>query len=237
MQTAIVIMSKIPQPGFTKTRLKSKLADQECADFHRACLLDICRAVRMSGLPGFIYFTVPFTPKGRKHNAVNHNNYWDMPAEDHTYFIWRPQQGDDLGQRLFHAVQETLHQYEAVVLVGSDMPELSPALLLEAQARLADQDVVIGPASDGGYYLLGIKRSDPHLFQDIPWGTERVLENTLERIRERNYSMAGLELKSDIDTWDDVVSFYQQGQGKKSLAYPEWSAYTLAEKLVDKYGI
>jgi rSAM/selenodomain-associated transferase 1 len=236
MRTAVVIMSRIPQPGFTKTRLQTMLSEQECADFHRACLFDICRAVRESALPGYIYFAPPSPNIRGEDQCLRHSPYWDLPAEEVAYFTMCPQQGSDLGERLYNAAQETLQRYDSVILLGCDIPELSPALLLEAQVRLIDCDIVIGPSVDGGYYLIGIKRAAPDLFQDIPWGTAGVLEKTLEKIQAEKCTVDPLELKADVDTWDDLVAFFSRGQEDDHIAYQHLFAYVLAEKLVNKYG-
>ena len=128
MRTAVVVMSKVPQPGFTKTRLNAVLTGQESADFHRACLKDICGAIRRSSLPGYIYFTgpeeaasdeaviyeaspdgaVPHETGSSESSSLIAADRWELSAEDRAYFEMRPQQGEDLGERLYHAAQEIL---------------------------------------------------------------------------------------------------------------------------------
>lgn len=236
MRTAVVVMSKVPQPGFTKTRLNSILSEQESADFHRACLEDTCRAVRKSGLPGYIYYAEPHEHPWPAQESLAEGDIWGLPEKERTYFKMHPQQGEDLGDRLFHAAREILTRYEAVLFLGSDMPEITPDIILEAQAKMLSGEIVVGPAHDGGYYLLGIKQASPCMFQNIPWGTAQVLEKTLIRIREKNLAYSLLPPQADIDTWDNLINFYSAGKADENNFYQRLAAYQIAARLVAKYS-
>jgi len=234
MRTAVVVMSKIPQPGFTKTRLMSVLSEQESADFHRACLADTCLAIRKSGLPGYIYYAEPYPHLEQKYAAED--DAWQLSEEDRSYFEMQLQRGNELGERLFHAAQEKLTQYEAVVFLGSDMPLITSDIILEAQAKMYDHEIVLGPAQDGGYYLLGLKQAYPDIFQDIPWGTPQVLEKTLEIIRAKQFAFYLLKPQSDIDTWDDLKNFYYAGKSEENNYYRQLAGYQIGARLVEKYS-
>ena len=232
MRTVVVVMSKIPQPGFTKTRLMSVLSERECSDFHRACLADTCRAIRKSRLPGYIYYAA----ESRNVLPADVDEIWGLPTEERAYFEFRPQQGKDLGERLCNAAREILICYEAVLFLGSDMPQITSDAILEAEVMLSGSDTVLGPAHDGGYYLLGIKQVVPNLFEDIPWGTSQVLEKTLEKIIENKFACSLLRPQADIDTWDDLKEFFSAGIADENSVYRRLTAYRLAAELIQKHG-
>lgn len=236
MRTTVIVMSKIPLPGFTNTRLNSVLTEQESADFHRACLQDVCRAIRMSSLPGFIYYTAPNETPSPLPPSFSADDLWGLSAGDRAYFKMHPQQGEDLGERLYHAAQEVLTNYEAVLLLGSDMPAITPELIWEAQANLLNSEITIGPAQDGGYYLLGIREASPTIFQNIPWGTAEVFAITLQRIKAQLTKYSLLPAQADIDTWDDLINFYNVGQATENNFIRQLVAYKMAATLVAKYG-
>jgi glycosyltransferase A (GT-A) superfamily protein (DUF2064 family) len=269
MKTALVIMSKIPAAGKTKTRLMKILSPAECAEFHQACLRDLLNAALATGLVGYVYWAgseiaeitpeietefVPniiseigpenkLQPKLESKNeskieakneskleyrigagseskleskleykpvAESESNLECKPESEHKSeldpelesklesqcdyraflksdlcrsFKWRIQEGNGLGQRMSKIVQEILIKYEAVLLIGADIPEIDSSLLLEAAAKLQHAvEVVLGPAEDGGYYLIGMKKHRPLLFQNITWSTGSVFQKTLERV-------------------------------------------------------
>lgn len=115
-----------------------------------------------------------------------------------------PQQGDDLGQRMYRALVAALQQHESVLLVGSDCPGIDSVYIEAAFAALKESDVVLGPATDGGYVLIGAKRINAGIFEDINWGTEQVFEQTVESLRKTGLSWACLPTLSDIDRPEDL---------------------------------
>lgn len=123
------------------------------------------------------------------------------------------QQGDNLGDRMQHALQSALQYAPKALLVGSDCPGLSPAYLRQASAVLDNHGVVLGPAEDGGYVLVGINRSlqDPAvLFAGIPWGTAQVLEKTLAGLKYADISYGLLPVLWDVDVFADYCRFQAQ---------------------------
>jgi rSAM/selenodomain-associated transferase 1 len=133
---------------------------------------------------------------------------------DHQLFAWLAaqmpvscfrQQGRDLGDRMLGAARQVLRTNAGVIFIGSDCPFLDPAYLYQATLALRDNDAVIGPATDGGYVLLGIRDPQPALFTNMPWGTDAILELTEQRLQRLNWSWARLPPLADIDRPDDLL--------------------------------
>jgi rSAM/selenodomain-associated transferase 1 len=116
------------------------------------------------------------------------------------------QQGSDLGERMAHAFGHTLNHHSPVIMIGSDCPALDVPLIHEALLMLHRCDVVIGPATDGGYYLIGMSRFYPELFRDIPWSTTCVLNETLIKCRESALRIGTLKVLTDIDERGDLAA-------------------------------
>ena len=112
----------------------------------------------------------------------------------------------DLGRRLTAAFQEAFREGTHVVVVGTDAPGVRRSVVEDAFQRLEQGDLVLGPATDGGYYLLGLSRPAPELFQDIPWSTDGVLEATRSKGRALGLREETLGILPDIDTLEDLRS-------------------------------
>jgi rSAM/selenodomain-associated transferase 1 len=190
---AIGIMCKAPQPGRTKTRLAASFGATAATDLSACFLRDVAAAIE----------AVP-ERLGRRGYGV----FAPAGAE----LILRPlfppafglllQVGDDFGQVLFGAVHSLLAAgHDCVLLVNGDSPTLPSGLLVEAieLLRRPGDRAVLGPATDGGYYLIGLKRVHPHLFADIEWGTGSVAQRTRERANEIGLPMAELTEWYDVD--------------------------------------
>jgi len=120
----------------------------------------------------------------------------------------RHQRGADLGGRLASAFTELLSDpSDRAVVIGADCPDLDPAVIRQAFAALDGHDLVLGPARDGGYYLIGLRRPSPSLFEAVSWGTDRVLSETLERAASAGLGVETLQVLDDIDTPEDLVRF------------------------------
>lgn len=196
------MFAKAPEPGQVKTRLTPVLHAHEAADLHRALLLDTLDVVEGTRAETIIAFA-PATGRRALERLLG--------ARRRLI----PQGPGDLGQRLANITGQLLSGARRPVLaVGSDCPALTAGTLREAAAALEGADVVLGPALDGGYYLVGLQRPRPEIFTDIPWGSDRVLESTVRRIGDAGLSHALLEPARDLDTPEDLFEWYAGALGE-----------------------
>lgn len=228
MRTAVILMSRIPRPGTTKTRLSGLLTPEQCAEFHRACLVDELRVI--NGLPWLkcLYYTGELKADDEGSEQSLQNECGLPPGILQGWTVGK-QQGKDLGERMLNAAHQTLERAEAVIMIGSDLPWLTGERLLEAAAGLEKHDVVLGPAEDGGYYLIGLKKAEPRLFADIRWGTDQVLSATRQAIAELSLTSMLLAPERDLDEAADLIEFWKQAQHN-----PEWqrlSSYQYLQKI------
>jgi rSAM/selenodomain-associated transferase 1 len=188
----IAVMAKASAPGRTKTRLVPPLSFEEAAAFNTAFLRDIADNLISAGRSASIAGYMAFGPPGS--DAFFHRH---LPGEIGLIEVWFP----DFGECLFVAIQELMRRgHRAAVVLNSDSPTLPTALLLQTAELLAQPGdrAVLGPAADGGYYLLGLKAAHRRMFEDIEWSTDCVARQTKERARE-----IGLDLHV-LPTWYDV---------------------------------
>ena len=190
--TRIVIFAKAPVPGKVKTRLVPALGEEGAALLAQRMLADTVDRALAAALANVELCAAPrpADPQWAGH----------LPAG-----VGLTDQGEgDLGQRLAAAAKRVLDGGERVLLIGTDCPELDSARLNDAAAALDRHDAVIIPATDGGYVLLGLARTDPSLFGDIAWSTGTVAETTIARIRTLGWSLCVGEPLSDIDEPADL---------------------------------
>lgn len=190
----LVLMARLPIPGQVKTRLAESIgAGQACA-IYRACVEHAVEQIRQVPSPAQAVVAVA-DPGG-----LDQARRWLGP--DLT--LWQ-QQGDDLSARLQSVFDRAARERCAgAIVLASDTPELSTELLCEAAAALETHQAVIGPATDGGYYLLGLRRCPPAFFSHMPWSTERVLSETEYRLRTLGWSCRSLAPLADLDTAQDL---------------------------------
>ena len=185
-------MAKASEPGRTKTRLVPPLTYEEAAAFNTAFLQDVAANLGAAGREAAIATYMAFGPPGSE-PFFEHN----LPAGIGLVETWFPNFGDCL----FKAANELLAAgHASACVLNADSPTLPTALLVEAAARLAEPGdrIVLGPSTDGGYYLLGVKHPHRRLFENVDWSTERVARQTLERAAE-----LGLEVHT-LPDWYDV---------------------------------
>ena len=190
----IVVFAKAPEPGKVKTRLIPALGEAGAAALHRRLVMHSLRAAQEADLGPV--------------------ELWCAPDTRHAFFAecergfgvsLHSQCEGDLGARMRRALEEVLGRAERAILVGSDIPALSAQYLRDAERALSGaRDVVIGPAEDGGYVLIGLKRSDPELFRDIPWGEPEVLAETRGRIAALRWRCFELPALWDVDRPEDL---------------------------------
>jgi rSAM/selenodomain-associated transferase 1 len=185
------VFAKWPQPGEVKTRLAATTSPQWAASLAQACLLDTLD--RLARVPKRRF--VIFTP------ATAQSSFASVVA---GRFELRPQSSGDLGQRMKTFFADCLQDgTDRAVLVGTDSPNLPTDYVVTALADLERVDVVLGPATDGGYYLIGCARRLPPIFDGIAWSTSRVLDETVTLLREAGMSLALLPPWYDVDTLSD----------------------------------
>ena len=128
------------------------------------------------------------------------------------------QRGADLGDKMHNAIRDGLQHYDSVILVGSDCPGIDAAYLRQALEALQVAPVVLGPATDGGYVLIGARKVRAEIFQDIPWGSDQVYASTLAALQQAECTWAALPALTDIDRPDDLPVWENMNQGASTRA-------------------
>jgi rSAM/selenodomain-associated transferase 1 len=140
--------------------------------------------------------------------AIYFSDKVDETIEPGFSFEPHVQKGADLGERMSNAFMESFNNgYDKVILTGSDCYELSPEIISEAFEKLQKFDCVIGPANDGGYYLIGLSKEIPELFSGIIWGSSEVFNQTIHILNNTNFKYHLLPSLSDVDTIEDVLKY------------------------------
>ena len=181
---ALIIFIKNPEPGKVKTRLAKTVGPEKALQIYLA-LSEYTRKVALSMPVARLLFYSKF---------VDTNDAWPDQAFDK-----RLQVGEDLGERMDQSFREALTDHDRVLIIGSDCPGLTKEILEEAYSALDERPYVLGPAEDGGYYLLGMRKPSSYLFENMAWSTESVLSETLERIKATGETYHLLESLSDVD--------------------------------------
>lgn len=184
----LLIFTRNPELGKVKTRLAKTVGDQTALEIY-SFLLQKTREVSLKvSSDKAIYYSV----------KIRENDIWD--ANSYQKHL---QMGDDLGVRMQHAFQQSFKDgYQKVVIIGSDLYDLTPEIIENAFTQLDSNELVLGPAKDGGYYLLGMKTLHPAIFQNKEWGTASVLRETLEDLKDKKVSL--LEELNDVDVYEDI---------------------------------
>lgn len=191
----VLVFAKAPRPGRVKTRLAGELGHERAAAIYRRMGRHIVDELRDGPFRIFVYHAPA--------DAEAEMRRW-LGSEGLEF---RPQGEGDLGRRMARAFDEAFREAERVCIVGTDIPGLTRQRVSRALALLDAPpgcDAVFGPARDGGYYLLALRRPLPQLFQEIPWSTSHVMEESLTRAREAGLSVLTLDVLSDVDRPEDV---------------------------------
>src|SRR5574341_184543 len=190
----LLIFLKYPEPGKVKTRLAQYIGKEKAAHIYSVMAETIIYRVSKSREYKTIAF---FDPPGRKSDIEN----W-LSNNDCKFL---PQEGNYLGERMANAFSKAFALgADKVVIIGTDCIDISNDLISEAFSTLDITDVILGPAEDGGYYLLGLKKLIPEIFNNIDWSTNRVLNQTLKTLREKGLRFQLLQTLKDIDTANDL---------------------------------
>ena len=184
----LLVFAKYPEPGRVKTRLARTIGPERAALLYKEMVETVVRKT---------------TPTNGEYRRVL---CFDPPEREKDFRKWisqielRPQSSGGLGQRMSIAIQESLaNGNDRVGLIGTDCVEIDRSLLCNAFDRLNKADLVLGPAKDGGYYLIGMKKTYPFLFDGISWSTEKVLDETLEKAKGGHLKVELLKILSDVD--------------------------------------
>jgi rSAM/selenodomain-associated transferase 2/rSAM/selenodomain-associated transferase 1 len=192
----LIVFTRFPEAGCVKTRLIPALGAERAAALHRRLLLRTLRTAEIGCRLSEADLEVHFD--GGSEEAFHH---WVGDR-----YICRAQRGGDLGDRMAHAFEGSFEAgCQAAVIIGSDSPGLTPELLVAAFEKLGSSSVVLGPADDGGYYLIGLGRPVPELFRSITWGTGRVLGESIEILARLRITPALLAALGDIDRPEDLA--------------------------------
>jgi len=190
LKRALIIFQKMAVAGKVKTRIAKNVGDEVALEIYKKLVLythDIASEITGDKI---IYFS---------------NNQLEKTQENiPDQFQIEIQSGIDLGQKMANAFEEILAKgYEKVLLIGTDCGMLTSDLLDKGFEILDEKDLVIGPAKDGGYYLIGMKILRTEIFETIPWSTEEVFGLTLKRVESEGLSYGLLPVLSDVDTYED----------------------------------
>lgn len=191
---ALIILVKNPIPGKTKTRLAATVGNDKALKMYGILTRWTAnQAAALKDVSVYVYYS----------NQTVETDEWSQPN-----FVKRVQRGDDLGARMEHAIAEVFNDgQEKVIIIGTDCPGVTTTYLQEAFAMLNDANIVLGPALDGGYTLLGMKTQPAPLFTGVDWSTEKVASQTIALAEQSNLTVKQLAPLSDIDYVEDWYSY------------------------------
>jgi rSAM/selenodomain-associated transferase 1 len=195
-EEGLIIFAKFPEKGTVKTRLGRWVGEETALELYRCFVRDEIALSRKAGYAPVVFFHPP--------EAQDAMIEW-LGRE----LVYEAQEGDSLGERMHAAFRRVFQGRRRAVLIGTDTPDLPPALIKEAFRSLKTGDAVIGPAFDGGYYLIGLSSDNflPDLFRGLPWGGAFVFELTRRIFEEHGIKLSVLPRWRDIDEYDDLAAF------------------------------
>ncbi len=198
----LIIFVKNLIHGKVKTRLAKTIGDQAALDIYKELISITESETEKLDLTRHIYYSQEIE-----------NSLWKNDLK----FL---QNGEDLGEKMQNAFQNGFDQgYENIIIIGSDLPNISKEIIETGFEKLKDNDLVFGPADDGGYYLLGMSQMTHSVFENKPWSQSSLLKLTLQELngQERSYSL--LETLNDIDTYEDLIhsDFYKNNQRTQEI--------------------
>lgn len=201
MRPCLAVMCKKPERGNVKTRIAAALGDDVAAELYRCAVADtLAMASSVQGVTHVLSYAPPTSDSRR---------YFENAA---PAFALIPQRGVALGERIVNTLASIFNDYSPVVLIGSDSPDLPSELINQAlQALRSGADVVLGPAHDGGYYLVGLNSMCSSLFERIDWSTAAVAQQTRERAAEAGLKLFSLPCWHDLDTVADLRALQVPG--------------------------
>jgi uncharacterized protein len=216
MPMLAIVFSKVPTPGNSKSRLTGAFSPIERAMIHKACLADAVKACVDEGFETEIHYV-----GGRAEDF-----FLDLGGDSElrraigsaARFV--PQPDGDLGARMSFAFDRALlgrNSADAAILMGSDVPSIDSEVLRQAVDAIALGGVALGPALDGGYYLIGMKRPHSSLFKGIEYSRSDVASRTIEAAKAAGLDLRVIEARRDLDTPEDVAAFIADAEGDERL--------------------
>lgn len=204
-ENLLLIFTRNPEFGKVKTRLARDVGDSTALDIYKFLLEHTADITKDVSADKEVYYS----------EEIKSADLWD-----NSIYSKKLQQGNNLGEKMRNAFEAGFNNgYKRILIIGSDMYDLAPEDIEKAFDKLQDHDYVIGPAEDGGYYLLGMKRVNEQLFAEKDWGTSTVLADTLSNLNDENYFL--LEARNDVDHYSDIKDhsafrkFFSKKQEKK----------------------
>ncbi|WP_418502201.1 TIGR04282 family arsenosugar biosynthesis glycosyltransferase [Flagellimonas sp.] len=184
----LLILTRNPELGKCKTRLAATVGDRAALEIYQFLLQHTVSLTKHLKVEKWVYYS---------------EEIWEDDMWDNAHYQKKLQIGKDLGERMQNAFKEGFQAgFEKVIIIGSDMYNLAQTDLEEAFSKLETHDYVVGPAEDGGYYLLGMKSLNEALFRDKEWGTDTVLADTLQDLKTARVGL--LPERNDIDYYEDI---------------------------------
>ncbi len=222
---AIILMTRVPYAGATKTRLMGKMSGSDCATLHKSFLLDYYSC--LSKLEKRIDIYIAYAPEN-----LNQNFLKAIPRNIEHY----PQYGNGIGSRMYNAFEFLFKKgYSSILLVGADVPHIQPDMFREGFKLLLDSDIIISPTYDGGYCLIGLKKNYKELFiNDMRWGSQSVVECTCNIANELGLTVELLEKYRDIDYPEDIVALYEWVRKEKSAEHLPHNTMNCLNRIFEK---
>jgi len=189
---ALIIFTRNPELGKCKTRLAKTIGNEAALEVYKHLLNHTLKTTQQIRADKFVFYS----------EAIQKNDIWDD-----TIFGKKLQQGHDLGKKMKNAFKELFQiGYKKIVIIGSDVLDLETRHINNALSDLNTTDCVLGPAKDGGYYLLGLNKMFDFLFENKSWSTSKLWEETINDLKENALTFTTLETLNDIDTFDDLMA-------------------------------
>lgn len=192
MKKAIIIMAKVPEAGKVKTRLQSVLSAEKCAEFAECLLQDAINKAKI--LPTLLILA--YSPSDK-------NRFFDLFLDHKIIFV--PQEGTDLGERMFNAFQFAFEQnLDSIVMIGTDSPVFPARFIENAFDLLTESDAVLGRTDDGGYYLIGLRKLKKEIFENVEWSSPATFRQTAQNIENNELKLTLLPRSYDVDLPEDL---------------------------------
>ncbi len=186
----LIVFTKNPVLGKVKTRLAKTLGEEQALRIFKKLLSKSSSTAKNWAGDVWVFYS----------DFLAEKDIWTSVAQQKLV-----QNGEGLGERMAHAFKVGFSAYEKIVLIGTDIPEISPVIIDSAFEVLRQNDFVLGPTYDGGYYLIGMNDYRPYVFENMVWSTSEVCTQSQEKIKESNHSCQLVQRLKDIDFEADLI--------------------------------